>query len=429
MKYLLSICFLCCCHLAFASATAGWEAQLRQAVQDNNYFLVRALLPQAKKQLSREQYLYYTALAENKFDQCLASNRHIRQLLQQYPKQLNDSQIITLMNTAAGNYLRLYAYGQAVTTYQELLKKFGNKLDRKEQAAYRNMLGLFEPLAPVPPQEMFLKDDVLLPGYRNKFNHLMSPVRSGDTTIDFIFDSGAGLSTISESTAKTMGLQILESKVNVGSGTSMDVESKLAVADSLWLGRILFRNVVFLVMPDEKLSFPSVGLVIKGIIGFPVIHQLGEVHLRKDGNIFVPQTPAPAQLQNMFLDDQVPVVLVTDGNYTLLLNFDTGAKTTELSARYYQARQDLVDSIGVKTTKHFGSAGGVVAEEVYELPTFHMEIGSQAATLSNVPVHSSEKTFTKKRDGNLGQDVMTQFDEMILNFRYLYVDFKKKGTE
>jgi hypothetical protein len=30
----------------------------------------------------------------------------------------------------------------------------------------------------------------------------------------------------------------------------------------------------------------------------------------------------------------------------------------------------------------------------------------------------------KSFDGNLGQDVIMQFDEMILNFKYMYVDFE-----
>jgi len=408
---------------SFKNEDGHLEKQLSQSAAENNFFRLRSLLQTAEGKIAPELFLYYTALAENKFDQCASSNRHIETLLGRYQKQLSDSLIIVLLNTRASNYLRLYAYEKAAQTYQELIAKFGSRQDSAAVASYQNMLGLFGALQAVPPQEMHLARDETLPAYRNKFNHLMVPVRTGDTAVDFIFDSGAGLSTISESCARQLGLQLKESGVTVSSGTSIKVQSKLAVADSLWVGRILFRHVVFLVLPDEKLSFPQAGLVIKGIIGFPVIHQMGEVHLRQGGNIYVPQTPVKRQLQNLFLDNQVPVVAAYTGADTLLLNFDTGAKTTELSERYYAAHQTLVDSLGIKMKKHFGSAGGIVEAEVYELPQFRFQIGSQEATLTKVPVHTSAKTLTQNRDGNLGQDVITQFDEMILNFRYMYVAF------
>lgn len=409
----------------YVSSGQNLQQDLEHAVTQNNFFRVRTLLTDAKGKLTPEMFLYYTALSENKFDQCESSNKLIEQVFRKYQRKLPDSLLRQLLDVKASNSLRLYQYNTAVQTSRRILKDYRDLLDSADIKNYENMLGLFGALADVPPQEMELTKNDTIPAYRNKFNHLMVPVKANDTTADFIFDSGAGLSTISDSYAKKMGMQIIESKIDVNSGTSINVQSKLAVADSIFVGNILFRHVVFLVMPDSVLSFPQVNLVIKGIIGFPVLHQMGEIHMFKDGKIVVPKNSTTCKVQNLFLDNQVPIVAIIHDGDTLLLNLDTGAKTTELSRKFYDTNKAAVDSLGKRSFKHFGSAGGIVKAEVSELSEFCFIVGSQQVTLPHVTVMLQEKKFTKGRDGNLGQDVIGQFNEMILNFTHMYVDFVK----
>jgi len=409
----------------YVSIGQNLDQHLAQAVSDNNFFLVRSLLSDAKGKLPAGKFLFYNALAENKFDHCESSNKLIEEVFRNYQHKLPDSLLLILMDVKVSNALRLYRYKSAVQTSRQIMKNYRQLLDSAEVNNYQNMLGLFGALSEVPPQEMHLISTDTIDAYRNKFNHLMVPVKAKDTTANFIFDSGAGLSTINESYAKKMGMRMIESKIDVNSGTSIKVQSKLAVADSIFVGDILFRHVVFLVMPDSVLSFPQVNLVIKGIIGFPVLHQMGEIHMFKDGKIVVAKTPAAAKFQNLFLDNQVPIVAIIHDGDTLLLNLDTGAKTTELSKKFYDAHKVEVDSLGKRSFKHFGSAGGIVQAEVSELPNFRLTVGCQKVTLPNVTVMLEEKKFTKGRDGNFGQDVIGQFNEMVLSFRNMYVDFKR----
>lgn len=401
----------------------GLEYQLGKSVRENNFFTVRKLLEKAEGKIPSEKYLYYCALSENKFNECESSNRHIATLLKQYKNKLTDSLIVELLGAKVSNHIRLYQYKSAASTCSEILSKYPSQLDSAAITSYRNVLNLFGALAAVPPQQVSITQDETIAAYRNKFNHLMVPVRSGNDTAEFIFDSGAGLSTLSESYAKKMKFTIIENTVNVGSATTINVQSKMAVADSLFVGSILFRNVVFLVLPDEKLSFPQVHLVINGIIGFPVLYQMKEIRMHKEGKITVPLTPEKKDLHNLFLDNLVPVVAAYSKNDTLLFNLDTGAKTTELSKKYYTSHKEFVDRVGKKTQKHFGGAGGITAIDIYELPGFDLTIGSSNASLTNLPVILTERSFTKNRDGNLGQDVLTKFNELVINFKYMYVDF------
>lgn len=65
-------------------------------------------------------------------------------------------------------------------------------------------------------------------------------------------------------------------------------------------------------------------------------YQMGEIHVRKDGTIFIPQEPGNRHLENMFLHGLNPVVQLLSGSDTLLLTFDTGARSSELSKKYYE---------------------------------------------------------------------------------------------
>lgn len=214
-----------------------------------------------------------------------------------------------------------------------------------------NVKNLFGTFANTAPQKMSKQKDVLLNSHRNNFNHLMTPVRIGATNEDFIFDTGANLSTISESQANKMKLRVFEQSVDIGSSTQRKVQSKLAVADSMFVGDIFFENVLFLVMPDDQLTFPEINYVIKGIIGFPVINQLGEVHLKHDGKLFVPKVISSNTKQNMFFEGLNPVVQVFSKRDTLLFTFDTGASQSELSFKYYNERKLAVREKGKKTNK------------------------------------------------------------------------------
>ena len=401
----------------------GLENQLNQAAKNNNFFKVRTLLENANGKIAPEKYLYFSALSENKFDNCEFSNTQIESLLSKHKAKLNDSIIIEILETKASNFVRLYQYQKAVEAYSEILFQYELQLSSSEIENYKNMCSLFGAIAKVPSQRMTVTRDETIPAYRNPFNLLMVPIKSKEISSDFIFDSGANLSTISEGFAKKLNLEILDTSIEVGGATTLSVQSKLAVMDSIFVGEILFENVVFLVLPDEQLSFPEVNFFINGIVGFPVIHQMTEIQMHKNGTITVPKTPNDRKLNNLFLDFLIPIVALHTETDTLLLNLDTGARNTELSQKYYDKNKEEIEELGTKITQNVGSAGGIVEKAVYELSNFNFVIGTKQVNLPSVTVTPEKLSFTENKDGNLGQDVITQFDKMILNFKYMYIDF------
>jgi len=400
------------------------EDKLNLLLEQKNYFQLEDELLKNSNELSEDRILYYNVFINKAFGQRKKSNKEIEILLDKHKQTLNDTLIVKLLDVQASNYLFLYEYKKAAEIYTEILTTYKKVLDSTDLENYKNTKNLFGTFSNVSPQKMHKKKDVTLKSYRNKFNHLMTPVKVGATNDEFIFDTGANLSTISESQAKKMKLKLFEQIVDIGSSTQKDVQSKLALADSLYVGDILFENVLFIVMPDSQLTFPQINYAIKGIIGFPVINQLGEVHLHKNGKIFIPKVASKKTQKNMFFEGLNPVVRLSSKSDTLLFTFDTGARNTELSFKYYKDHKSDVEKKGITQKNQRSGVGGEVEVKEYMLSNFQILIGQHKTSLDKIPVTLEEYGFNKYFDGNLGQDVFLKFNTLTINFEYMDIDFK-----
>jgi hypothetical protein len=399
------------------------DNKLNNLLERKEYFKLNDELAKSENQLSEDRALYYKVFVNIAFGKREIANKYISTLFEKHPNSLNDTTVLKLRDIQASNYLYLYQYKKATDVYENILTNHAKLLDSAGLANYTNVKNLFGTFVHIRPQKISKQKDISLNSYRNKFNHLMTPVKVDTTYEDFIFDTGANLSTITESQAKKMNLKVFEQNVDIGSSTQRKVQSKLAVADRMYVGDILFENVLFIVMPDEQLTFPEINYVIKGIIGFPVIHQLGEVHLHEDGRIVVPKVAANNATQNMFFEGLNPVVQVFSKRDTLLFTFDTGASQTELSFKYYNEHKSAIQKKGKLQTNERGGAGGKVSVNEYILSNFPITIGSHKARLGKIPVTLEEYDFNKYFNGNLGQDVFIKFNSLIINFENMYIDF------
>ena len=401
------------------------DAELNQLLNAKQYFKLRDKLAKSEDKLSSDRFMYYQAHVNHVFDRCEQSNANIETLLEKYSDRLNDTLKGELLLLNAANSTRLYRYKDAAKAYATILEQYRHVLDEDDVESYQNVQMLWATLSNVPPQQIHKPADIELAGYHNQFNHHMIPVRAGSEATDFIFDTGANLSTITVSSAEKMGMTLYDVDITAKAATDVSVKSMLAVADSIFISKLLVENVVFLVVPDEQLSFPSIGYEIKGIIGFPVFHQMGEVRMRNDGTILIPKDPVNKSLGNLYVENLHPAVQVLSGSDTLIFTLDTGAKSTDLTKLYYDKHKSAVESNGELITSMQGSAGGFIEKEVYLLKDFPFTIGSKSGNISEVCVNLEDRVFNSMQDGNLGQDVLAQFSELVLSFTYMYVDFNE----
>jgi len=275
-----------------------------------------------------------------------------------------------------------------------------------------------------PPQKMYLTDDVTIPISRNQFSHVIMQVAGNGQPEDFVFDTGAMFSAVSESCAERLGIRILQSAVDVGTSINSKVQSKVGVADKLQIGDLLIENVAFLVLPDEMLSFPQVNYFIHGIIGFPVMYQMKEITIQQDESLTVSARPKKRDLRNLFLDGLSPIVQFEAEGDTVLFQMDTGANTSDFSEKYFSANKDKILEKGTSRMGKMGGAGGIIDREMYDLENVRLKIGGQEFTIPTITVLPDKSSFLENYDGNLGQDVLMYFNKFILNFESMYLAFE-----
>jgi predicted aspartyl protease len=394
-------------------------ARLQSLLDQKDYFRLKAALGQQGGLLRMEDKAYFQAFVDNVFARNDWSLKAVTALLG--GSALSEKQRYGLWLLQEDNFYKLGRYREAVACCDTLLTRFGARMDNAERESLANNKVLWHAIEDVPPQEVILTGDTASVSWSRDAAGLMDvPVRKDTGTYDFVFDTGAGLSTISEGFAAHLGLRVRKVDLDVQSITGIHNNAGLAVADSLYLGMVLLRHVVFLVLPDAQLSFPQIHYSIKAILGLPVIWQLQEIHIRKDGTLTLENADHP-RASNLALDGWAPIVQVTTGTDTVAFHFDTGANATELYTAYFERHRAEVLRKGKRKISKRGGAGGVVPTEVYRLKDLDLTVGGRMLTLSpvDVIVHSTDDKYY----GNLGQDVFSHFPEMVLNFKYMYLEF------
>lgn len=424
MRYFPAIGLFCMlCVTGTAQSADPGLSRLQALLDQKDYFRLRVALEQDGPRLRMEDKAYFQAFVDNVFARNEWSLEAVSALLKKGEGVLTDKQRYGLWLLQEDNYYKMGQYKLAVACCDTLLRFYGTVMDTAQRQDLVNDRLLWHALEDVPPQEVILPPTVSLRWTRDVAGLMNVPVRKDTGTYDFIFDTGAGLSTISESFADRLGLRKRAVALDVQSSTGIHNTSSLAVADSLYLGTVLLKNVVFLVLPDAQLTFPPIHYSIKAILGLPVIWQLQEIHILKDGTLTLQSADHPGP-SNLALDGWAPVVSVVTRGDTLSFHFDTGASTTDLYSPYLQRHREEVLREGRRETSRRGGAGGIVATEVYRLKNVDLQVGGRSLTLPHVDVlvHSPDDKG-EKYYGNLGQDVFSRFPEMVLNFKYMYLNF------
>jgi predicted aspartyl protease len=389
---------------------------------DKDYFGTRQYIALHKKQFSEFHRLILEAGIDNAFNKPVASNEKIGLLFKDYGPQLKDSIKLSLLVIRQYNHARLFEYADANAAINNLLNNYSALLSEEDISDYRNMGIIWSALSGQPPQEVIVSETTSLKMTRDKANLANLQVKSGVDSIDFIFDTGANLSTVTQSTATRLNMKLLESEpIEVGAITGATVMAQLAVCPQFTLGGITVKNAVFLVFPDTALAFSQIGYQINGIIGFPVIEAMKEVQITRSDEFIVPEKPSACALQNMALDFLKPVIAINEEYYT----FDTGATGTSLYKKYYDKHKADIIGNYKETNLQFGGAGGMLTKKGY-LVTFSPKVAAKILNIESVQAFSESIDEEQNHFyGNIGQDVIREFQKMTLNFESMFINFEQ----
>ncbi len=400
-------------------------SKMENLVETKDFFKLRTVYNKNNSNLSDKHSLYFSAIINNVFNKAEESNRDIDIILADYSTSLNDTMLNRLYQKKLLNHLNLYEYEQAANASDYIQTNFLAFNDSIDVVNLKNEIKIWKALKDVPKQEIIKTHDTTIPMTRDKVGLLNIDVAFGNTTKNVLFDTGANFSVMIRSLAEELGYQIIDADFYVTAATGIKVKSDIAIADELNIGGIIFKNVFFLVVDDENLSFPQIDYYINGAIGFPVIEALDEIRITKENKIFVPKNPVEYNYNNLALNGLMPIIALKYKGDTLRLNFDTGATTTSLYPQFYKDyKNDIVNNYE-KETFTSGSGGGIIDFEGYVINNINFKVANSEANLDSLRLHiedigDKESNF----HGNFGQDYIAQFDEMIMSFKYSSILFK-----
>jgi predicted aspartyl protease len=383
-------------------------------------------LPASKQK--KPVYKLFTAALQNAWMQADSSQKTLQQINDQQLKALPDSLRFLFHSIELDNHIKLFEYKKAAKTGALLLDQFSSFYTAEELTGFREANSIWEAMSQQVPQQISHQGNTALSVKRDIAGLMNIAVANTDTAFNFVFDTGAGISTIMETYAGKLNLQMISGvTVPIRSGiTGIPTQARLGIAKRLRVGNMEITNTLFLVFPDSALSFAGGAYTIKGIVGFPVIKEMGELTFRNDSLYVSPGSITVNHERNMAVDNLKPYLFLEYKGKRLPFTFDTGAQESLFSDVFYRYDRANIDSIGKSSTKKMGGTNGSKLFNGFLVPELSFSIQQHTVTLKDVFV-SKEKINTTGDDyyGNIGKDLIRNFRSMTLNFKKGYVNFER----
>ncbi len=327
---------------------------------------------------------------------------------------------LSAWQTLAGVYLRQGRFADASAAMQAG-DALGVEQDADTAGAFAQARVFAEALAHEAPMQARVEAEGRSALTRDAAQLMRANVSINGGAQDAVLDTGAAYSTISQSAAERLGLRLLEADVTVGSSTSDEVPARLAIAEHLTIAGGEFRNVVFIVFPDEALTFAGGAYKIDAIVGLPVLMQLGRLEFTTvQGAEALRHTRQRAQRggeRNLALDGLQPITYVhaPAANATLRMVIDTGARASSLSRDAAEAYPALIEGAQARATTVGGAGGTVTDHDALSIASLTLMVADAPVTLEDVRVG---ETGARRGagDGLVGQDILRSGAGYVLDF-------------
>lgn len=305
----------------------------------------------------------------------------------------------------AGAYERLTRYKDAAQAWAEWLRL--TPKDDPERESNANTQSLMESLSDVAPESLLFGVNVPIRATRNHIGTWNVPVQVNGVKGNWIFDSGANQSVVSQSEAKRMGLAIHESKAWGGGSTGYRNPLQIAVADTLQFGGTQIHNVVLLVLSDDALNIKPAHYRIDGVLGLPVLRDLGRVGIAKSGEVLFRPAPSSSGAPNLWFDELDPMLEIDHNQHPLQMFIDTGANASVLYPSFRNAlRNDEQSHLRNKREKTAG-AGLAIQRKVAVIPRLTIDLPGQSVDLKKISLLPEAPSGSGHyRDGVIGMDAL-----------------------
>jgi hypothetical protein len=308
-------------------------------------------------------------------------------------------------NTLASTYFRAGRYREALSQVDAMLA-----VDPNDPA--KGAYPLLAALGRLPEQSVIKQRSSKVP-LHPWGNDLAIDVSVNGRQATFAFDTGNFSEAISAKEAKRLGLRVRETNPDVSVN---GVHVGVAVAERLQVGKFQFKNVAFIVFPDDQEPFSDMPLGQRGIIGLPLLLVFRTFSWGPDGAFeFGFTKPNPTLDPNIAFDGQYALVLVEFNKSKLAFGLDTGGETTSLDSPFARKFSDLVKENGSKDSKRVDVIGSNKLVESISLPQLELEIGGFPTVLKPAHILQGDPDQGCKY-GTVGMDLLKQGRRTTIDF-------------
>jgi hypothetical protein len=400
--------------LLFA-VVAGFQAapDLAQLEESQRFFELRDAV--AYRKGDDLDTLYYRGLTRARFQDTPGAIADLQAFLRRTDPKTDAARGARACLMLAGVFGRHSQYREAVRAIDDALKRFPSGLGAEEVSEAKNSRALWNAVTDVPPQEIRVARETTLPTTRTIGIRVKGKIAGIER--DFIVDTGANLSCLSTTMAIQIGAKFQEGEIQVGSISGLTVPARLAEMPEIALGDVTIRHAIALVFADKDLTLPGTPFRLDAILGFPVIAGMREISFARDGSLRIPARPGPKRGTDMCLDGLTPLVQATAFGKAGTYSFDTGAGRTALWLPFFREHESEVRAKGTEAPESVTGVGGTRKIPAWRMPSVTLTLAGREVRLISSPI-LTEPTVDHSRylHGNLGYDVIRQFNRVTLNF-------------
>lgn len=240
-----------------------------------------------------------------------------------------------------------------------------------------------------------------------------------NSSIPFVFDTGATITVMSKSTASRFGAVKTDEVIKAGGNAGIGIESTLYVVDKISLGECLINNLKVIVVEDEVLDFgkdeEGNDIKVNGFLGWDFIQNFRwEYNVYKSSLLFEEASKSEkVTIRNMEDWNNMPLIYVEMNGQKELFGFDTGNTESVLGKRLYTSISDIdltIDSIvGID---------GVSEESVKNIESLELFVNDKKVEIKNISAVNRQvfPTDVEGVCGLLGIDIIAD-KSWILDYR------------
>jgi hypothetical protein len=252
------------------------------------------------------------------------------------------------------------------------------------------------------------------------------PLSVNGKPVSWLLDIAFTMPAVSEAEALMLGLRAPGAAGVATDGSGGSTTVRTVVVDHLVIGGTELRNVPMLVFPDSQPPWNELRPGSRGIVGLPVALSLQNIRWTSRGTCEtgpVPQRSADDTV-NLAFNGLEPVTRVAFDGRPLDFLLDTGNQTTtQLWSRFAADFSELAAREGRKGRARVTQIGGSNDRDVVLLPEVRLRVGRFDTVLR--PANIFPKPVGDDRlHGNLGMDLLSQADEVTLDFQSMVLSLR-----